>query len=376
MTKLHELFSKMGQSPWLDNIRRDYITGGKLEILVEQGVRGLTSNPTIFANAIESEDDYDEQLQDLASTYDTEECYWRLVADDIRGALAILRPTYDASSGTDGFASLEVSPMLAHDTAGTLQAARKLHADISSPNLLIKVPATKEGAPAVRALISEGISVNVTLIFSLQRYEEVIEAYISGLEDRLRSGAERLDDVASVASFFVSRVDTEVDSRIRSLSASASDAAERGRLDRLAGAAAVAQAKLAYEIFSKSIDTPRWRALASRGARPQRPLWASTSTKNPAYSDLVYVDNLIAPDTVNTMPDATLASFLDHGTLERTADKGLDEARRSMQSLLEVGIDLDDVSALLERQGVEAFQNAFASALQCLEAKVSSLAPR
>lgn len=374
MSKLHELYSRMGQSPWLDNIRRDYITGGRLKALVEEGVRGVTSNPTIFANAIESEDDYDEQLRSLYPTSGIEECYWQLVGDDIQGALAVLRGVHDTSEGADGFVSLEVSPLLAYDTAGTIQAARDLHAKITAPNLLIKVPATSEGVPAVRALIAQGISINVTLIFSLQRYAEVIDAYISGLEDRLRSGASSLAGVASVASFFVSRVDTEVDARIKALSRDAGGPAAVSSLEQLAGTAAVAQAKLAYEIFTKSLETPRWNALREHGARPQRPLWASTSTKNPAYADLVYVDSLIAPDTVNTMPDATLASFMDHGTLERTADAGAAEAHRRLDSLKSAGIDLDDVSAVLERQGVEAFQRSFTGALECLEAKASSLA--
>lgn len=374
MSKLHELYSRMGQSPWLDNIRRDYITGGRLKALVEEGVRGVTSNPTIFANAIESEDDYDEQLRSLYPTSGIEECYWQLVGDDIQGALAVLRGVHDTSEGADGFVSLEVSPLLAYDTACTIQAARDLHAKITAPNLLIKVPATSEGVPAVRALIAQGISINVTLIFSLQRYAEVIDAYISGLEDRLRSGASSLAGVASVASFFVSRVDTEVDARIKALSRDAGGPAAVSSLEQLAGTAAVAQAKLAYEIFTKSLETPRWNALREHGARPQRPLWASTSTKNPAYADLVYVDSLIAPDTVNTMPDATLASFMDHGTLERTADAGAAEAHRRLDSLKSAGIDLDDVSAVLERQGVEAFQRSFTGALECLEAKASSLA--
>ncbi|MHB8289844.1 MAG: transaldolase [Acidimicrobiales bacterium] len=383
MTRLHDLHSLAGQSPWIDNIRRDYLSGGKLAALVDEGVRGVTSNPTIFAKAIESDNAYDDQLGDLRRDHSIEECYWNLVSDDIRGALKILRSVYDASDRTDGFVSIEVSPTLAYDTAATIESARELHASINEPNLLVKIPATLQGVDAVRQMISEGKSINVTLIFSLDRYSQVLDAYMAGLEALLASGQDDLSDVASVASFFVSRVDTEVDARINAIARRGHDSSAPLRttplvrqedLAALLGTAALAQAKLAYRLFVESLTTDRWQLLASHGARPQRPLWASTSTKNPAYSDLMYVENLIAPDTVNTMPDATLEAFLEHGVIMRTADLEVDAAQEAIDALGNVGIDLEDVSAVLEREGVEAFRKSFDEVLACLDAKASSLA--
>ncbi|MGH9205199.1 MAG: transaldolase, partial [Acidimicrobiales bacterium] len=295
MTKLHELFDKEGQSPWIDNLKRSYILDGQLAGLAKKGVRGVTSNPTIFAKAIEGEDDYDAEFGTLIKTMSVEEAYWSLVVDDIKHALAILRPLYDSSDGTDGFVSLEVAPSLANDTDRTIASARDLHGRVNKPNLFVKIPATSAGVPAIRQMISEGRSINVTLIFSVKRYGEVIEAYLSGLEALAQSGGD-VSKVASVASFFVSRVDTEVDRRLTELA--------DGGAPGLAGKAAVAQAKLAYQLFRERFSGSRWEALAAKGARVQRPLWASTSTKNPAYPDLVYVDDLIGPDTVNTMPES------------------------------------------------------------------------
>ncbi|MDA8399111.1 MAG: transaldolase [Actinomycetota bacterium] len=383
MTRLHDLHSVAGQSPWIDNIRRDYLSGGKLAALVDEGVRGVTSNPTIFAKAIESDNAYDDQLGDLRRDHSIEECYWNLVSDDIRGALKILRSVYDASDRTDGFVSIEVSPTLAYDTAATIESARELHASINEPNLLVKIPATLQGVDAVRQMISEGKSINVTLIFSLDRYSQVLDAYMAGLETLLASGQDDLSGVASVASFFVSRVDTEVDARINAIARRGHDSSAPLRttplvrqedLAALLGTAALAQAKLAYRLFVESLTTDRWQLLASHGARPQRPLWASTSTKNPAYSDLMYVENLIAPDTVNTMPDATLEAFLEHGVIKRTADLEVDAAQEAIDALGNVGIDLEDVSAVLESEGVEAFRKSFDEVLACLDAKASSLA--
>jgi transaldolase len=383
VTRLHDLHSVAGQSPWIDNIRRDYLSGGKLAALVDEGVRGVTSNPTIFAKAIESDNAYDDQLGDLRRDHSIEECYWNLVSDDIRGALKILRSVYDASDRTDGFVSIEVSPTLAYDTAATIESARELHASINEPNLLVKIPATLQGVDAVRQMISEGKSINVTLIFSLDRYSQVLDAYMAGLETLLASGQDDLSGVASVASFFVSRVDTEVDARINAIARRGHDSSAPLRttplvrqedLAALLGTAALAQAKLAYRLFVESLTTDRWQLLASHGARPQRPLWASTSTKNPAYSDLMYVENLIAPDTVNTMPDATLEAFLEHGVIKRTADLEVDAAQEAIDALGNVGIDLEDVSAVLESEGVEAFRKSFDEVLACLDAKASSLA--
>jgi len=371
MTTLHDLFDQQGQSPWLDNLRRDWLEDGTLAGLVAQGIRGVTSNPTIFAKAIEGQDTYDEQFGGLIKTKSVEDAYWDLVVDDILAALTILRPVYDASDGGDGFVSVEVAPALAHDTEGTITAARGLHTRIDQPNVLVKIPATPECVPAIHQMISEGRSINVTLIFSIDRYGEVIEAYLAGLEALAASGQEDLSGVASVASFFISRVDTEVDRRIER----AAQGSESGDdLLALRGRAAVAQAKLAYELFCQRFSGPRWEALAAKGAKVQRPLWASTSTKNPDYPDLAYVDTLIGPDTVNTMPDGTVADFLDHGTVSRSVDTGVDEAHRLIGRLADAGIDMADVSAVLESEGVASFAKSFDELMQSLGDKANALA--
>jgi len=369
MTTLHDLFDRQGQSPWLDNLRRDWLEDGTLAGLVDQGIRGVTSNPTIFAHAIEGQDTYDAQFGTLIKTKSVEDAYWDLVVDDILGALAILRPVYDASDGGDGFVSVEVAPALAHDTEGTITAARGLHTRIDQPNVLVKIPATPECVPAIRQMISEGRSINVTLIFSLDRYDEVIEAYLSGLEAYAAAGADDLADVASVASFFISRVDTEVDRRLEALV----EAGDESTFLDLRGKAAVAQARQAYRLFTQRFSGPRWEALAAKGAHVQRPLWASTSTKNPAYPDLAYVDTLIGPDTVNTMPDGTVKDFLDHGTVARTVDAGLDEADRVIAALAEAGVDMEDVAATLEAEGVASFAKSFDELMQSLSDKANAL---
>ena len=362
MTKLHDLYHEHGQSPWLDNLRRGWITGGELARWVERGVRGITSNPTIFQRAIDGSDEYDEQFRALTrSGASVEDAYWTMVLDDIRGALAVLRPVHDASDGVDGYVSVEVAPDLAHDLDGTVAAARRLHDETGEPNLFVKVPATAEGVEAIRTLIAEGRSINVTLIFGLDRYAEVMEAYIAGLE--AHDGD--LSAVRSVASFFVSRVDTEVDRRLEAIGTDEALA--------LRGTAAVAQAQLAYGLFLETFTGPRWQALAERGAKVQRPLWASTSTKNPTYPDTLYVDALIGPDTVNTMPEGTLEAFEDHGTLARTVDADLDAAARTLDRIREVGVDLDDVSRVLEDQGVAAFAKSFDELIASLSAKADRL---
>ncbi|MGD0313460.1 MAG: transaldolase [Acidimicrobiales bacterium] len=370
MTTLHDLYTEQGQSPWLDNLRRDWLENGTLAGLVDKGIRGVTSNPTIFARAIEGQDTYDEQFGSLIRTKSVEDAYWDLVVDDINGALVVLRPVYDGSDGRDGFVSVEVAPSLAHDTEGTIAAARSLHSRIDQPNVLVKIPATPECVPSIRQMISEGRSINVTLIFSIDRYGEVIEAYLSGLEALVASGVEDLSHVASVASFFISRVDTEVDRRIE---AAAEGAADADGLLALRGRAAVAQAKLAYALFTDRFAGPRWEALAAKGARVQRPLWASTSTKNPNYPDLAYVDTLIGPDTVNTMPDGTVDDFLDHGTVARTVDVGVDGARQLIGQLGAAGIDMEDVSRVLESEGVASFAKSFDELMQSLSDKANSL---
>ena len=362
MTNLLDLFEQQGQSPWLDNLRRGWITSGELQRWVEGGIRGLTSNPSIFQKAIDGSSEYDSQFDELiAGGAGIEESYWNLVTADIEGALGALRPVYDASDGRDGFVSVEVAPSLADDTARTIDAAKHLHQAIGEPNLLVKIPGTAAGLPAIEAMIAAGRSINVTLIFGLDRYEGVIEAYLAGLE----AYDGDLSTIASVASFFISRVDTEVDRRL--------DEIGTPEALRLRGKAAVAQGQLAYKIFTERFGGSRWEALGTRGARVQRPLWASTSVKNPAYSDTLYVDTLIGPDTVNTMPDATIEAFSDHGTLARTVDADFDAAQRHLDEVAAVDVDLDDVSERLEYEGVAAFVKSFDELLVSLEAKADAL---
>jgi transaldolase len=368
MTKLQRLYDEQGQSPWLDNLTRMYLRDGTLGRLVADGIRGVTANPTIFAKAIEGSDAYDEQFAALmAQGRPVLDAYWDLVVDDIGDALGVLRPTFESSAGKDGFVSIEVAPELAGDTDATIAAARHLHVRIARPNLFVKIPATGAGVPAVQAMIAEGRSINITLIFSLARYAEVIDAYLGGLETLAGRGGD-LASVHSVASFFVSRVDTEVDRRLEAIGTS--DALALG------GQAAIAQAKLAYRLFHDRFAGERWERLAARGAQVQRPLWASTSTKNPSYPDTLYVDGLIGSDTVNTLPEATIAAFEDHGTLARTIDSGVDHAGAVMDRLAEVGVDMDEVGRALEDQGVASFHQSFAHVLQTLETKARQLAPR
>jgi len=368
MTKLQRLYDEQGQSPWLDNLTRVYLRDGTLGRLVADGIRGVTANPTILARAIEGSDAYDEQFATLIAQGRTVvDAYWDLVVDDIVDGLGVLRPTFDSSGGTDGFVSIEVAPEIARDTHATIAAARQLHERIARPNLFVKIPATGEGVPAIQAMTAEGRSINITLIFSLARYAEVIDAYLAGLETFARRGGD-LASVHSVASFFVSRVDTEVDRRL--------DAIGTGDALALRGQAAVAQARLAYRLFRDRFAGERWERLAARGARVQRPLWASTSTKNPSYPDTLYVDGLIGPDTVNTLPETTIAAFEDHGTIARTIDSGVDDAGAVMQALAEVGVDMDDVGRALEDQGVASFHESFVHVLHALQTKAHQLAPR
>jgi len=356
MTSLHDLFEQGGQSPWLDNVRRDWLEDGTMAALVEAGVRGVTSNPTIFAHALSSTDLYDAQLAALDGV-DDEEAFVALAGRDIANTAALLAPVHASSQGADGFVSFEVSPRLAHDTAATVTAARSVAARFDLSNLLVKVPATKEGLPAISALLTEGISVNVTLIFGLERYGEVIDAFLEGLEGADRAHRE-LAAINSVASFFVSRVDTEVDRRLEAAAAPA----------ELQGKAAVAQAVAAYALFVERFAEPRFLALAAKGARVQRPLWASTSTKNPAYDDLLYVDTLIGPDTVNTMPDSTIAAFRDHGTVARTIDADVEGARRTLAAVEAAGVSMHDVAQSLEDEGVASFAASYETLLGTIAA--------
>lgn len=362
MTKLQDLYQANGQSPWLDNLRRDWIHEGELARWIDRGVRGVTSNPSIFQKAMTGQAIYDDQFSSLiAQGASAEDIFWTMAVTDIEAALALFRPIYDESDGVDGFVSIEVAPSLARDTEGTTASALELHTRINEPNLYVKIPGTAEGLPAIQRVIAEGKSVNVTLLFGLGRYEDVIEAYLTGLE--AHDGA--LEAVSSVASFFVSRVDSEVDKRL--------DAIDTPEATGLKGKAAVANAQLAYELFGKKFSGPRWEALAAKGAKVQRPLWASTSTKDPSYPTTLYVDSLIAPDTVNTMPEATLEDFDQDGTLARTADADFDAARQVLDDLAAVGIDLDDVTRQLEDEGVASFAKAFDELISSLDEKANAL---
>ena len=358
---LRRLYSEQGQSPWLDNLQRGYLTGGILAQLISDGVRGLTSNPTIFQKAIQGSADYDQQFKKLiVDGSSAREAYWDLVLADIHGALDAFAPLYEQSGGTDGFVSVEVDPSLAHNGTATLSAARSLHERVSRPNVMIKIPATIEGLPAIREMIAEGRNVNVTLIFSLDRYQSVMDAYIEGLEQRVSSG-ESPAGISSVASFFISRVDNEIDKRLNAIGTPAAVA--------LCGTSAINQARLAYALFEKTFSGPRWEALASAGAQVQRPLWASTSTKNPSYPDTLYVDQLIGPHTVNTLPDATLAAFADHGAVSRTIDSDVPMSKRQWAELAMLSIDVDQVAQQLEDEGVASFIKSFEELLSALEEK-------
>lgn len=365
MTRLHRLYDEQNQSPWIDNLRREDTRSGILAGQVADGIRGITSNPSIFQNAIDGTDAYDEQFGQLvASGVTIADAYWQLVITDITEALAVLAPVFASSSGEDGFVSVEVAPDLAHDTARTIDAARDLHTTIDRPNLYVKIPGTAEGVPAIADMIAEGRNINITLLFSVERYDAIIEAYLSGLERFAASGGD-VSTVRSVASFFVSRVDSEVDKRLDEIGTDEAMA--------LKGRAAIANAKLAYQLFVERFSGERWEVLAAAGAHVQRPLWASTSTKSPDYPDTLYVDRLIGPNTVNTLPNATIDAFEDHGTLARTVDADLDDAREVVARLAALGIDLEDVAALLEREGVDKFIVAFDELLSSLTAKAARL---
>ena len=361
-TRLQLLRDVYGQSPWLDNLKRGYLTSGELVRLRDLGVRGLTSNPTIFQKAIQGSADYDGQFRQLArSSGSVIDNYWAMVTADITGALDVFAPVFDTSYGGDGFVSVEVAPDLAHDTAATIAAGKELWQRIDRPNLMVKVPATIEGIPAIRQLIADGVNVNVTLIFGLDRYAEVIEAYLSGLESRRGP----LGSISSVASFFISRVDTEVDRRLVEFASPSALA--------LKGHAAVAQGQLAYRLFRSTFAGPRWRALLERGARLQRPLWASTGTKDPTYPDTLYVDQLIAADTVNTLPEPTLHAFEDHGNLAFGAVAGQETADATWAALAMHGVDMADVAHKLEMEGVSSFQKSFDELVETLTIRAGEL---
>ncbi len=357
MSTLIEKLTSLGQSLWLDNIQRRQLENGELKAMIERGdIRGMTSNPTIFNNAISKSKDYDSALVPLAwSGWDAEKIFWELAIEDIRAACDLFSPLYEETNGGDGYVSIEVSPTIAHDTEATASQAQQLWARVARPNLMVKIPATKEGIPAIRRALAVGVNVNVTLIFSLERYVEVMEAYLSGLEDHLAAG-HSIDHIASVASFFVSRVDTKIDPRLPEGSP-------------LHGQAAIANAKLAYDEFVKTFVGRRWENLKVKGARVQRPLWASTGTKNPAYPDTVYVDNLIGPETVNTVPPATLDAFRDHGVPAVTLTRDLDKSKEALAQLEAAGISMDQVTQELEDEGVKAFADAFSQLLTTIDGR-------
>ncbi|MGA7704604.1 MAG: transaldolase [Solirubrobacteraceae bacterium] len=353
--------SALGQSVWIDFLSREAIRGGHLQKLIdEDAVVGATSNPTIFEKAMAAGDAYDEQLRELG-TRDVEQAFWALAEQDIREACDLFRPVWDGGFGRDGYVSLEVDPRVAYDSLATFKEAMRLHEEVDRPNLLVKIPATKPGLAAIEDVIAKGHSINVTLIFSLRRYAEVAESYIRGLERLVAEGGDP-SKVASVASFFVSRIDTEADRRL--------DEVEHGELK---GRLAVANAKLAYRHYQHTFTGGRWEYLAGKGATPQRVLWASTSAKNPAYKDTVYVDQLIGPDTVNTMPEETVLAFQDHGSPRPTLTEGMAEAEGLFDELAAAGVDYEDVTETLEREGVEKFEASFRELLDSLGAKLGSL---
>jgi len=360
-----------GQSFWLDDLRREMIESGELRERIEAGeLRGMTSNPTIFEQAIARGEAYSDALRPLAQAgWSAERIVDHLMLEDVRAAADLFRPVYEASQGADGFVSLEVHPQLADDTEATLVETRRLWTALNRPNVMIKIPATASGIPAIRRAIAEGINVNITLIFSLTRYAEVIEAYLLGLEERVGRGA-AVDHVASVASFFVSRVDTAVDARLEKIIRD--EGPEAGRAAELLGQAAIANAKLAYAQFQAAFSDERFARLRERGARVQRPLWASTSTKNPAYPDTYYVDSLIGPETVNTLPLPTLEAFRDHGRAEPTLTEGLSGARSRLEALRTIGISMDEVTFELERQGVRKFDESFRSLVRTVEQRATA----
>ena len=350
-----------GTSPWLDNIRRSWLNSGTFDKMVRDGIMGVTSNPTIFQKAIAQSDDYDDAISALAGSGVTaEEAFFELAIQDVQSAADHLRGVYNATNMVDGYVSFELPPGMANDTAASTEAAPRFWKRIDRPNIFIKIPGTAAGIPAIEDSIAAGVNVNVTLLFSLERHDQIHWAYVRGLERRLEAG-QSLHDVHSVASFFVSRVDTAVDKLL-------------GEGSSLAGKAAIANAKLAYQHFLEIISSERWKALEAAGAHVQRPLWASTGTKNPEYSDVLYVDSLIGPNCVNTMPDPTIEAFADHGVVARTVDADLDAARSTLAEVEAKGISLDDVTHQLEVDGVKAFAESFDSLIGTIDERLREMA--
>jgi transaldolase len=358
LAKMREL----GQAPWVDEISREDIKNGGLQQMIDDGIVGVTSNPSIFQKAIAGSDLYDRQLQELARKEDDpKEIFWAIARDDIRDACDIFMPVYEETGGQDGFVSLEVEPEIAHDIQATIDEAARLHEMVDRPNLFVKIPATLQGVVAIEEMISRGKSINVTLIFSLERYREVARAYIRGIQRLVENGGDP-SGVRSVASFFVSRIDVEANKRLEDLGA-----------DDLKDELAIANAKLAYQVYKEVFGGVRWRSLEEKGANRQRLLWASTSTKDPDLPDTIYVDNLIGPETVNTMPKKTIEAVMDHGEIQPTLEEGVDEAKKLLGRLREAGMDYEDVTDTLEQQGIEKFTEPFNEMLEEIENKSRQL---
>jgi transaldolase len=373
--RIKQLFREEGQSAWQDDISRDMLNEGSIRTAIEEtGIRGLTSNPTIFEKAIAAGSAYDEEIGGLLERdLDAHAIFETVAVRDIQGATDLFRPIYDSSEGGDGFVSIEVSPLAARDPAVTTADARRLWSAVDRPNLMVKIPGTVEAVPIIQQMLTEGININITLLFSVEAYERVARAYIAALAAR-RAAGQPIDRIASVASFFVSRVDTLVDKLLDEKIAATGDATQKGWLQSLKGKAAIANAKIAYQSFERLFSGAEWDSLAAAGADVQRPLWASTSVKNPAFPDTMYVDELIGPHTVNTMPRPTIAAFLDHGTVARTIDKDLSAAYKTMEDLAAAGIDIDAVTAQLEDEGIASFAKSYDSLLAGVAAKRSQLA--
>ena len=367
LERLHDA----GVSIWLDFIDRTILRNGDLARRIrDEALTGMTSNPTIFEKALAEGSEYDDQIRSAPGELTAMELFELIATTDVRDACDIFRPTFERLKGVDGFVSIEVSPSAANDAQATISEATRLWATVDRPNVFVKVPGTVEGAKAVRKLTANGVNVNITLLFSLEAYERVIEAYMAGLEDRVEQGKD-IRSIHSVASFFVSRVDTETDKRLDA--AIKSGAKDQQVLESLKGKAAIANAKLAYRLYQNSIASSRWKALAAKGATVQRPLWASTSTKNPAYRDVMYVEELIGPDTVNTMPPQTITAFLDHGVVKRTVDVDVDKAQQAIDTLEQHGIVMRDVTDKLLADGVASFQKSFDDLIAGLQKKTKAL---
>jgi transaldolase len=357
-----EKMRELGQAPWVDELSREDIQNGGLERMIEDGIVGVTSNPAIFQKAIAGSDLYDDQLAQLADRVDDpKEMFWEVASKDIRDACDIFMPVHEVTGGRDGFISLEVQPDIAYDTRATVEEATHLHEVVDRPNLFVKIPATLPGLVAIEEMISRGKSINVTLIFSLERYREVARAYTRGLQRLVENGGDP-SGVHSVASFFVSRIDTEADRQLEELGAED----QKGKL-------AIANAKLAYQIYKQVFGGARWRKLAENGANTQRLLWASTSTKNPDYPDTIYIDNLVGPDTVNTMPKKTIEAVMDHGDISPTLEEGVEETKRLLERLREAGLDYEDVTDVLEKEGIQKFADPFNEMLEEIQNKSRQL---